>query len=129
LKLKLDENLGRRSEEILVAAGHDVSTIRQQHLQGIVDADLIERCRTEERVLVTLDLGFANPLTFLPSRYAGIAVLRLPEKPSAAHLATLVRTLAEALETEQIEAKLWIVESGRVRIYQEETRNSGEQTR
>jgi predicted nuclease of predicted toxin-antitoxin system len=92
LKLKLDENLGQRSEELLVAAGHDVSTVRQQHLQGIVDADLIERCRTEVRGLVTLDLGFANPLTFLPSRYAGIAVLRLPERPSAAHLATLVRT-------------------------------------
>jgi predicted nuclease of predicted toxin-antitoxin system len=129
LKLKLDENLGRRSEEILVAAGHDVSTVRQQHLEGVVDADLIERCRTEKRGLVTLDLGFANPLTFLPSRYAGIAVLRLSQKPSAAHLATLVRTLAEALESEQLEGKLWIVESGRVRIYQEETRNSGEQTR
>ena len=129
MKLKLDENLGRRNEEILVAAGHDVSTVRQQHLQGVVDADLIERCRTAKRGLVRLDLGFANPLTFLPSRYAGIAVLRLPEKPSAAHLATLVRTLAEALESEQLEGKLWIVESGRVRIYQEETTNSGEQTR
>ena len=66
---------------------------------------------------------------FLPSRYAVIAVLRLPQKPSAAHLAALVQTLTEALEAEQLKGKLWIVEPGRVRIYQEEAESSGEQMR
>jgi predicted nuclease of predicted toxin-antitoxin system len=128
LKLKFDENLGRRGQEILAAAGHDVSTVAQQHLQGIVDAELIELCRTEARCLVTLDLGFANPLIFLPSRYAGIAVLRLSPKPSAADLAALVQTFADALKSEKLAGKLWIIEVGRVRIYQEEAKSDGNET-
>lgn len=51
MKFKLDENLGRHSEKVLAAAGHDVSTVRQQNLQGVADEELIERCRTEGRCL------------------------------------------------------------------------------
>lgn len=48
------------------------------------------------------------------------AVLRLPPRPSHGDLLTLVQTLANALEHERIEGKLWIVEAGRIRIYQEQ---------
>jgi predicted nuclease of predicted toxin-antitoxin system len=86
---------------------------------GATDEELIERCRRERRVLVSLDLDFANPLRFRPSQYAGIAVLGLASKPSAADLTNLIRTLAHALAGDSIAGKLWIVESGRVRVYQE----------
>ena len=119
MKLKLDENLGLRGHEILTAAGHDVSTVLAQGLQGSLDRELIERCLVEDRCLVTLDLDFANPLIFLPSHYRGIAVLRLPARPSAADLTGLVGTLADALKTELLSGKLWIVEAGRIRVYQE----------
>jgi predicted nuclease of predicted toxin-antitoxin system len=119
VKLKLDENLGRRGREILAAAGHDVSTVVEQNLTGSEDTDLIGHCGAEGRCLVTLDLDFSNPLVFLPSRYAGIAVLRLPQKPSHADLLSLVQTLVEALKHEEINGRLWIVERGRIRIYQE----------
>jgi predicted nuclease of predicted toxin-antitoxin system len=119
VKLKLDENLGRRGRDILSAAGHEVCTVVEQSLTGFEDRALIERCREEGRCLVTLDLDFANPLAFLPSRYAGIAVLRLPAHPSNADILALVQTLARALEHGRIDGKLWIVEAGRIRIYQE----------
>lgn len=120
MKLKLDENLGLRGKAILVGAGHDVCTVVEQSLVGYEDRAFIERCRTEGRDLVTLDLDFANPLVFLPSKYPGIAVLRLPPKPSHADLLSLVQTLANALENDPIEGKLWIVEPARIRIYQEQ---------
>lgn len=120
MKLKLDENLGLRGKAILADAGHDVCTVVEQLLTGFEDRALIERCRTEGRGLVTLDLDFANPLVFLPSRYPCIAVLRLPPKPSHAELLALVQTLANALEHDSIEGKLWIVEPARIRIYQEQ---------
>ena len=119
MRLKLDENLGNRGQAILQAAGHDVFTVALQQLCGATDQELIEKCRREDRGLVSLDLDFANPLRFLPSQYPGIAVLRLSSKPSEADLTTLIRTLALALASDSLAGKLWIVESGRVRIYQE----------
>ncbi len=120
MKLKLDENLGLRGKAILLAAGHDVCTVVEQSLAGYEDRALIERCHTEGRGLVTLDLDFANPLVFQPSQYPGIAVLRLPPRPSHADLLALVQTLANALEHDPIVGKLWIVEPARIRIYQEQ---------
>jgi len=48
-------------------------------------------------------------------------VLRLPQKPSADDVSTLVQTLADTLKREQLTGKLWIVEMGRIRIYEEES--------
>ena len=111
MKLKLDENLGERGQKILSAAG--------QSLQKAEDTKLIERCRREGRALVSLDLDFANPLHFRPGNYSGIAVLRLPRKPSHADLLKAVRTLAAGLERENLDGKLWIIEAGRIRVFQE----------
>jgi len=43
---------------------------------------VIEAARKEQRCLVTLDLEFGNPLLYRAADYHGIAVLRLPTKPS-----------------------------------------------
>jgi predicted nuclease of predicted toxin-antitoxin system len=119
MKLKLDENLGKRGREILSAAGHDVATVASQSLEKTEDAKLIECCRREKRALVSLDLDFANPLHFRPSDYSGIAVLRLPRKPSHEDLLRAVRTLAAGIGRENVDGRLWIVEAGRIRVFQE----------
>jgi predicted nuclease of predicted toxin-antitoxin system len=120
MKLKLDENLGIRGYEILSGAGHDVATVHSQSLDEAEDTRLIEICRREQRALVSLDLDFANPLRFKPSTYFGIAVLRLPRKPSRQDLLSAIRTLAAGLEREPLAGKLWIVETGRIRVFQEQ---------
>jgi len=119
MKLKLDENLGTRGQSVLQAASHDVLTVSAQLLEGASDEELIEKCRQESRALVSLDLDFGNPLRFQPSKYPGIAVLRLPVKPSHSDLTNLIHTLVAALKHDSLVGKLWIVESGRVRVYQE----------
>lgn len=120
MKLKLDENLGIRGAEMLREAGHDVSTVFEQRLEGTPDRSLIEVCRRDGRCLVTLDLDFGNPLLFTPSAYFGIAVLRLPAGATPEDLHDGIRTLIGGLRRESIDGKLWIVQRGRIRQYQEE---------
>jgi predicted nuclease of predicted toxin-antitoxin system len=117
VKLKLDENLGPAIARVFEGGGHDVCLVREQGLGGKSDSVLIEVCRAEGRCLVTLDLDFSHILNFPPSRYAGIAVLRLPEPVGRRDLLEATRTLLEALDRRDIDRKLWIISKGRVREY------------
>lgn len=117
MKIKLDENLGPTIARIFHDAGHDVCLVREQGLGGRDDSVLIEVCRAEGRCLVTLDLDFGQILNFPPSRYPGIAILRLPEPMSQHDLHEAARTLLDALGRREINRKLWIVSRGRIREY------------
>ncbi len=117
MRIKLEENLGPSTAEIFREAGHDVVLTVDQGLGGREDRVLIEVCRAEERCLVTLDLDFANILNFPPRRYAGIAVIRLPEPMTLEAVQAGARTLLRALEQRTIQQKLWIVHGSKIREY------------
>ena len=118
MKVELDENLGHRIKRLFEDAGHEVSTVPEEDLCSASDDEVIEAARREERCLVTLDLEFGNPLSYRAANYSGIAVLRLPAKPSFSHLEYAARTLIAELNP-SIGRHLWIAEMGRVRIYQD----------
>ena len=124
MKLKLDENLGRRGAELLRQAGHEVATVSGQGICGVSDRGLIDICKAEGRCLITLDLDFSNPLIFNPPDYAGIAVLRLPPRPSLPDIIDTVRTLIIGLEKENIQGQLWIIQRGRIRIHLQEKKDN-----
>lgn len=118
MRVKLDENLGNRTIELFKESGHDVSTVSGQSLGGASDDELIETCRSERRVLVTLDLDFSNVLRFLPEQYAGIVVLRVPHPIKLAAIRERVQVLLRATEQEgDPSGQLWIVEQDRIREY------------
>jgi len=118
LRLKLDENLGSRGAELFRQAGHDIVTVPEQRLCSSADSDLLEICRSEKRCLVTLDLDFGNPLLFNHANYAGIAVLRLSPQPTPVDLFEAIQTMIRSLAQKEIAGELWIVQKGKIRIYQ-----------
>jgi predicted nuclease of predicted toxin-antitoxin system len=120
MKFKPDENFGARTQQIFRAGGHDVLTVRDQQLQGCSDQRLYEVCCAEHRCLVTLDLDFSDVLRFPPQEARGIVVIRVPHNPTLSLLEKLIRQFLKSLETMSVEKKLWIVETGRIRIHQTE---------
>lgn len=118
MNLKLDENLGNRGADLFRSEGHDVANVSGQGMSRARDHDMIAACQAEDRCLVTLDLDFSNPLAFPPWDYRGIAVLRLPHKPTDEDLWTCCRTLIKGLQNRDITGKLWVVQQDRIREYQ-----------
>ena len=82
---------------------------------GEQDARLLNICSEEDRVLITLDLDFADIRTYPPENYPGIVVLR-PSKQDKTHVLSLIQRFAPLFETEEIRNRLWIVDDIRVRI-------------
>lgn len=116
MKLKLDENLDVRLAALFAEAGHQVATVRGQGLGGAEDDRVFGVCRAEGRVLVTLDLDFANPIRYPPGLTEGVVVLR-PLRPVLPLIERLLRELLPALNSQALQGTLWIAEPGRVRIY------------
>ena len=115
---KLDENLGSRGQGRLREAGHDVMTVREQQLCGQPDLHVIDVCTEEKRCLITLDIDFADTLTYPPEQYAGIILLRLPRKPVLNDVDVVIDTVVEALKHgADVVGKLWVVRRKTIRQF------------
>jgi predicted nuclease of predicted toxin-antitoxin system len=49
--------------------GGECDTVHDEHLGGADDADVARICRTEARVLFTIDRDFADIRTYPPAEY------------------------------------------------------------
>lgn len=121
MKLKLDENLGRRWRDQLRAAGHDVDTVHEEDLSGASDTSVLDAAIEANRALVSLDLDFANPIQFPPRLTPGIAVLRVHDHPGHQDLDLVISKLIAGLAAGALAGHLWVVEPDRIRQYQEDS--------
>ncbi len=118
MKFKTDENLPTEAADLLRAAGHEAVTVGEQRLSGSVDTTIGSVCQREGRVLVTLDLDFADIQAYPPDRYPGFVVLRLTRQDKARVLRVIARII-RLLTSEAVTGRLWIVEEHQVRIHGE----------
>jgi predicted nuclease of predicted toxin-antitoxin system len=86
-------------------------------IAGIYDISISKICQNEQRILLTLDLGFSDIRTYPPSEHEGIIVLRL-NRQDKIHVMDIARRVLSVLPQEEIKGKLWIVDEKRIRIRQ-----------
>lgn len=130
MRLKLDENFDLGLVPLVAEGGHEVDTVAGEGLSGKPDDAIYQACRSTGCVLVTLDLDFSNPLRFPPGDTEGVVVVRPPRPILPLIRATIASALPE-LKLRQLRGRLWIIEPGRVRMYEpgEETERQGEEPR
>ena len=120
MRPKLDESMPNDAADALRTAGWECDTVHDEGMSGADDSLVASVCRTEGRVLFTLDLDFADIRAYPPSGYPGIVVLR-PDRPSRDGVLALLARALPVLSKEWVAHQLWIVEASRIR-----TRGSGQ---
>ena len=115
MRIKTDENLPAEAAATLRECGLDADTVWDENLVGSDDEGIAARVRCEGRVLLTLDLDFANIRAYPPDQYPGIIVLRLKNQDKASVVAC-VRRIVSTLAERSPDGELWIVEGDRIRF-------------
>jgi predicted nuclease of predicted toxin-antitoxin system len=115
LKLTIDENLPSECAGILRGVGFEADRVADERLTGSDDSTIAAKCRTEGRVLITLDLDFANIRAYPPAEYAGIVIIRSKKQDKHAVL-TLIHRIALVLTNRAPAGELWIAEPDRIRF-------------
>lgn len=116
LRLKLDENMPDAAALILRSSGHDVQLARDENLAGAPDDDVLAATSTEGRVLVTLDVDFADVVRHPPGSTPGIVVLR-PHRQSLDLVDRIVTVVGSLLEKETVLGRLWVIDESRLRVW------------
>jgi predicted nuclease of predicted toxin-antitoxin system len=99
----------------LTDAGFSADTVVQEHLQGADDSAVADICQKESRILLTLDLDFADIRSYPPHDFPGLVVLR-PRRQDKLHLIELLHSLIPLFSLETSERRLWIVDESGIRI-------------
>jgi predicted nuclease of predicted toxin-antitoxin system len=115
MQFKIDENLPIEIAELLINAGYDAKTVNDQQLQGKKDSILAEICKSEHRILVSLDTDFSDIRSYPPQEFSGIIVLRVRTQTKP-HVIEVFSSIIHLISREPLIQHLWIVEETKVRI-------------
>lgn len=115
MRFKIDENLPVEAATLFIARGHDAVTVIAQTLSGSADSDIAQVCIQEERILVTLDLDFANIRAYPPQHFPGFVVFRVGRQ-SKPYLLNLLQNVLPYIDQKEWKHQLWIIEETRIRI-------------
>jgi predicted nuclease of predicted toxin-antitoxin system len=115
MKFKTDENLPLEVAALLNEAGFDARSVADENLSGSSDDTLAVRLRAEGRILLTLDLDFANIRAYPPGEHPGMIVFRLKTQDKVTVIAFARRAIM-AIKHRSPSGELWIVEHSRIRF-------------
>lgn len=117
MRFLIDADLPRTAAEIARTFGHEATDIRDIGLGAAKDSVIAEYAQSNKMCIITGDYGFANLKAYLPSKYFGLVVLRIPPSATAIYINQLLTAfLTQADIVESVVGQLAIVEPGSVRI-------------
>ena len=101
MRFLADMGLAQSTVAFLRAEGHDAIRLRDQGLQQSEDIEIVQKTRTEGRVILTHDLGFGRIVALGGTRVPSVITLRLSDM----HPNQINQYLIAVLErfTEQLE--------------------------
>ena len=114
MRFKVDENLPREVAEDLRSLGHDADTVRSEALSGMADQIILERARTQRRIVLTLDKGVANVIRYPAERHSGIVLFR-PESSGRGAVLAFVRAHISALLSLELVDRVTVVTRSSIR--------------
>jgi len=115
MKLKLDENLSRHLKTVLTDLGHDVLTAADEDLLSRPDTEIARAAATEKRMVLTLDVEFADLRKYPPGSHAGILLFR-PLSLGPLSVNRFVADFVGSSDLEELAGCVAVVEPGRVRV-------------
>lgn len=115
MKIKLDENVPAGLATVLNDEDHDAITVPQQGLQGSSDDVIWEAAQRENRLLITMDLDFADIRRLPPGSHQGVVVLR-PSRQGRAAIRSLLQALLAEHDLRVFAGCIVIAEQHRIRI-------------
>lgn len=121
MRLKLDENLSRHLKESLRSFEHDVTTAADENILGQPDERIAAAARAEERILLTLDVGFGDITKFPPGTHPGILLFR-PASLGPLAVNRFVEEFVRHTELGALTGCTEVVEPGKMRVRWPEAR-------
>ena len=115
MKLKLDENLSRHLKPVLRDQGHDVLTAADENLLSRPDTEIARAAAAEQRILLTLDVQFADLRKYPPGSHPGIILFR-PLSLGPLWVNRFVADFMRSADLGALAGCVAVVEPGRVRV-------------
>ena len=116
MKIKLDHNLSPYLREILNELGHDTKSAGEERLSKASDALLLYQATVEERVLFTLDKGFADVDIYQRATHAGIVVFEQGRNESIERVERRLIAFARSRRQKKIEGHTVVVQKTRIKF-------------
>jgi predicted nuclease of predicted toxin-antitoxin system len=115
MRVKLDENVSRSLKQLLVAQGHDVCTATDEGLLAQPDPVIAAAAARESRILLTLDVEFADVRKYPPGKHPGIILFR-PHAYGVGAVNRFIEAFIRENDVAALEKCVVVVDPGRVRV-------------
>jgi len=113
LRFLVDENLPPEIRDLLTAAGHDVVYVPHSEYRSWSDERLWQLAAEEQRVVVTLDRRFRQPIRPSP---AGLILIRGRDRANRSDYRRLFDRFLGAIDLESLVGKIVVIRPGYVRV-------------